>query len=138
MDALRGWIHRLFGSLRQGRRDGELEQELQLHLDLAAEDAQRRGQSPEEARRAARLHLGHVSQAVEAYRDQRGLPWLAALTSDVRFGWRQLNKHRAVSLAAILSLGLAIGATTAAFRLVDAVLLRPLPIADPGRLFVVS
>jgi len=138
MDALRAWIHRLFGSLRQGRRDGELEQELQLHLDLAAEDARRRGQSPEEAQRAARIQLGNVSQAMDSLRDQRGLPWLDALSSDIRFGWRQLNKHRAVSLAAVLSLGLAIGATTAAFRLVDAVLLRPLPVADPGRLFVVS
>lgn len=138
MSILREWIHRLSGSLRQGRRDQELEQELQLHLELAAEEARRRGESPEEARRAARLHLGNVSQAMEAYRDQRGLPWLDSLASDVRFGWRQLNKHRAVSLAAILSLGLAIGATTAAFRLVDAVLLRPLPVADPERLFVVS
>jgi putative ABC transport system permease protein len=138
MNALREWIHRLFGSLRQGRRDKELEQELQLHLELAAEHARKRGHSPDDARRAARIQLGNVSQAMEDLRDQRGLPWLDALTSDVRFGWRQLNKHRAVSLAAILSLGLAIGATTAAFRLVDAVLLRPLPVADPGRLFVVA
>ena len=94
--------------------------------------------SPEEARRTARLHLGHVSQAMEAFVISAASPGSTRSTSDVRFGWRQLNKHRAVSLAAILSLGLAIGATTAAFRLVDAVLLRPLPVADSGRLFVVS
>jgi predicted permease len=138
MSTLREWIHRLSGSLRQGRRDQELEQELQLHLELAAEDARKRGQSPEDARRAARIQLGNLSQAMEDLRDQRGLPGLDALASDVRFGWRQLNTHRAVSVAAILSLGLAIGATTAAFRLVDAVLLRTLPVADPGQLFVVS
>ena len=74
----------------------------------------------------------------EAYRDQRGLPWLDALASDVVFGWRQLNKHRTASAAAILSLALAIGATTAAFRLVDAVLLRTLPIAEPERLFFIA
>ncbi len=138
MAAIREWIHRLLGSLGRQRRDRDLEQELQLHLELAAEDARRRGQSPDDARRAARLRLGAVSQTMEAYRDQRGLPWLDALASDVRFGWRQLNKHRAVSVAAILSLGLAIGATTSAFRLVDAVLLRTLPVSDPDRLFLVS
>src|SRR5688572_2035002 len=63
---------------------------------------------------------------------------LDALASDLVSGWRQLNKHRAASVAAILSLGLAIGATSAAFRLVDAVLLRPLPVSDPDRLFVVA
>lgn len=66
------------------------------------------------------------------------LPWLDALISDVVFGWRQLRKNRVVSTAAILSLALAIGATTAAFRLVDAVLLRTLPVADPGRLFLLA
>jgi putative ABC transport system permease protein len=67
-------------------------------------------------------------------RDRRGLPWLHALSADVVFAWRQLNARRVVSLAAILSLALAIGATSAAFRLVDAVMLRSLPIADPGSL----
>jgi predicted permease len=63
---------------------------------------------------------------------------LDSLRADVVFGWRQLNKHKVTSAAAILSLGLAIGASTAAFRLVDALFLRPLPIADPQRLYVVS
>src|ERR1700681_4095093 len=66
------------------------------------------------------------------------LPWLDALASDLGFGWRQLNKHRAVSAAAILSLALATGATTASFRLVDAVLLRTLPIAQPERVFFLA
>src|SRR5213078_2665722 len=63
---------------------------------------------------------------------------LERLAQDLRYGWRQLNKHRAVSAAAILSLALAIGATTAAFRLVDAVLLRQLPVAQPERLFYLA
>ena len=75
---------------------------------------------------------------MDALRDQRGLPWFDALVSDVVFGWRQLRRHRGASLAAVLSLGLAIGATTAAFRLVDSVLLRPLPVAEPDRLFFVA
>ena len=138
MGALREWVHRLFGSLDRGRRDRDLEEELQLHLELAAEDARKRGQSSEDARRAVRGLMGNVSQGMDHLRDQRSLPWLDALTSDVRFGWRQLNKHRTVSLAAILSLGLAIGATTSAFRLVDAVLLRALPVSDPESLVAVS
>ncbi len=66
------------------------------------------------------------------------LTWLDSLRADIVFGWRQLNKRKVTSAAAILSLGLAIGASTAAFRLVDALFLRPLPIADPQRLYVVS
>ena len=75
---------------------------------------------------------------MDALRTSVGLPWLDALRSDVIVATRQLKKHRAATAAAILSLGLAIGATTVAFRLVDAVLLRPLPVADPDRLFVVA
>ena len=66
---------------------------------------------------------------MDAVRDQQRLPWLDALTADVVFGWRQLRKHRVATVAAVFSLGLAIGATTAAFRLVDAVLLRSLPVS---------
>jgi putative ABC transport system permease protein len=132
---IREWIHRLLGTVRPRRQDEELQEELSLHLELAAEEARRRGQTLTEANRAARIEAGGVSQAMEAMRDQRGVPWLQSLGLDLVFGWRQLNKHRSASLAAILSLGLAIGATTAAFRLVDAVLLRTLPVADPDRLF---
>ena len=134
MGTLREWMHRLFGTLRRGRRDRELEEELRLHMELAAEDAQRRN----EPMRAARLQAGGVAQAMDSLRDQRGWPWLHAVSSDIVFAWRQLRKHRTASLAAILSLGLAVGATTAAFRLLDAVLLRTLPVAEPDRLFVLG
>jgi putative ABC transport system permease protein len=131
---LREWIHRLLGTMRRGRRDTDLEEELRLHMELAAEDAQRRG----EPVRAARLHTGGVSQAMEALRDQRGWPWLQSLSSDLVFAWRQLTKHPAATLVAVLSLGLAIGATTTAFRLVNAVLWRTMPVAEPDRLFVLG
>ncbi len=136
--SLREWLRRAWGTLRGVRTDADLEQELRSHIELAAEDAQRPGLTPAEVARSARVRAGGVSQALDAVRDQRGLPWLDALSSDVVFGWRQILKHRAASAAAILSLGLAIGATTGAFRLVDAVLLRPLPVAEPDRLFVVA
>ena len=128
----------LAGTLRRGRRDRDLEEELRLHAELAAEDAQRRGATPQNARRAARLHAGGVSQAMEAVRDQRGWPWLHAVASDLVFASRQLRKHRTASLAAVLSLGLAVGATTAAFRLLDAVFWRSLPVAQPERFFALG
>ena len=119
MATLREWLDRLLGTLRLRRGDADLEAELRSHADLAGDGY------------AGRVAL---TQAMDAVRDRRGLPWLHALSSDVVFAWRQLNARRIVSLAAILSLALAIGAASAAFRLVDAVLLRSLPIEEPGGL----
>src|SRR4051794_24202353 len=128
---IREWVDRLLGAMRIRRRDDDLQEELRLHLDLLAEDVARGGQEHDDAIRRARLQAGNIAQAMDAVRDQRGLPWVEALLSDVVFGWRQLKKHRTATAAAMLSLGLAIGATAAAFRLVDAVLLRPLPVSAP-------
>src|SRR5262245_39269035 len=128
MRALLELLRRLGGSLRRSRSDADLEEELRLHLELATE-ANDRGNSREAAT---------VALAMDNLRDQRGLPWLDALRSDIVFGWRQIRRHRTASIAAVLSLGLAMGAALAAFRLVDAVLLRPLPVADASRLFVLT
>ena len=118
MATLREWIDRALGTLRLRRADADLEAELRAHAEMAGGGY---------AGRVA------VTQAMDAMRDRRGLPWLHALSADVVFAWRQLRAHRVVSAAAILSLGLAMGAATAAFRLVDATLLRPLPIVQPDR-----
>jgi predicted permease len=134
MRVLREWMLRVLGTLRRGRSDADLQEELRLHMELAAEAAQRRG----EPVRAARMHTGGTTQAMEAIRDQRGWPWLQSVFADVVFAARQLNKHRTATAAAILSLGLAVGATTTAFRLVNAVLWRTLPVAEPERLFVIA
>jgi len=114
---VREWWARLLGTVRAGRQDDDLEEEIRLHAELA-EDT-----SPHS-----------VDRAIEALRDQRGLPRLDALIADAVFGWRQIRRHAAVSVVAVVSLGLAIGATASAFRIVDAVLLRPLPVSDPDRL----
>jgi predicted permease len=132
------FARRLTGSVRRARSDADLEEELRLHLELAEEDQRRRGQPAPDAARAARIRAGGITQAMEGLRDQRGLPRLEALAADVTFGWRQILRHRVASASAILSLGLVLGANLAAFRLVDAVLLRPLPVADPSRLFVIT
>jgi putative ABC transport system permease protein len=124
------WMTRCRNVFRRARLNDELDEELAAHLEEATE----RGRSPEEARRAFGPALRHR----EAIRDIKLLPWLDALMSDVVFGWRQLHKHRTASAVAILSLALAIGATTVAVRLVDAVLLRTLPVAEPHRLFFLT
>src|SRR5216684_5969113 len=108
------------------RGDGlsrEIDEELESHIEEAIDQ----GRDPAEARRA----FGSALRQREASRDVRLMAWLDSLRADAVFGWRQLNRHKATSAAAILSLGLAIGACTAAFRLIDALFLRPLPINDP-------
>ncbi len=89
---------------------------------------------PEEARRG----LGGVLRHREQSRDIKLLPWLDALRADAVYGWRQLKKNKVTSAAAILSLALGIGSCTSAFRLIDALLLRPLPVAEPERLYILS
>ncbi len=121
------WIRRFSNVFRQDRLNQEIEEELTTHIEEAIEQ----GSSPDAARQA----LGPALRYREQSRDVKLLPWLDSLASDVVFGWRQLNRRRVTNAAAILSLGLAIGATTAAFRLVDAVLLRKLPVAEPDRLY---
>jgi hypothetical protein len=113
--------------LRPRRLSREIDEELESHI----EEAIAQGRDPAEARRA----FGSRLRRREDSRDIRLIVWLDALRADAVFGWRQLMKRKIASVAAILSLALATGACTSAFRLLDALLLRPLPIAAPGRLY---
>lgn len=112
---------------RNDRLSGEIDEELRSHIAEALED----GREPEEALKA----LGGLVRHREASRDARLIVWLESLRADLVFGWRQLAKRRATSAAAVLSLALGIGACTSAFRLVDALLLRPMPVAHANRLY---
>jgi putative ABC transport system permease protein len=117
---------RLGNAFRARRVSDDVDEELASHI----EEAVARGRDPEEVRRAFGSALRYREQSL----DHRVAGWLSALTGDIAFGWRQVRKNRVTSAAAIVSLALAIGACTTAFRLIDAMLLRPLPIAGPERL----
>src|SRR5579863_5719881 len=121
---------RIANVIRGNRINREIDEELQSHIEEAIEQ----GRDPGEARRA----LGSALSLREASRDVRLLPWLDSLRADAVFGWRQLMKRKVTSAAAILSLALGIGACTSAFRLIDALLLRPLPVASPERLYALA
>jgi len=123
------WWRRWRATFRH--RDGsETEDELRFHLEMAELDASRRGQNM----RDARLRVGGVAQAAEAVRDQATIRWLTDFLRDSRHGIRLLRKSPLFTAAAIVSLALGIGANTAIFSLVDAVILRMMPVHEPERL----
>src|SRR5579862_1016631 len=121
---------RIANVFRGDRLSREIQEELEAHVEEAIEQ----GRDPDEARRA----FGPSLRMREQSRDLRLLGWLDSVRADAIFGWRQIWKKKVTSAAAVLSLALAIGACTAAFRLIDALLLRPLPVADPEQLYVLS
>ena len=138
MRRMRGWLLRLGGMFRKERREAELSAELESHLQMHVEENVRAGMTPEAARRDALMKLGGIEQAKEEYREQRGLPWLETMMQDLRYGTRMLRKNLGFTIVAALTLALGIGANTAIFSLVDGILLRPLPFANPKDLVSVT
>lgn len=134
MGWMKSWMRRLRYLLFRSEAERELDEEMRLHIDLEARDLIEQGMSPEEARRQARLAFGGVDRYREQVRDARGVLWLDQLRQDVGFALRTLGRSPGFAAGALLVLALGIGATTAAFGVVDAVLLQPLPYPQPDRL----
>lgn len=133
MRPLRAWLVRLKGVLHTNR-DGQFSEEMETHLDMHVRDLIESGLTPDEARRQAVMKLGGLEPTRQAYRDTERLPWLETLLRDCRFTFRTLAKNPAFTVVTLAALTLGIGASTAVFSVVECVLLRPLPYADPDRL----
>jgi putative ABC transport system permease protein len=134
--ALRRFVARLASDLRPAREDAALAREVESHLRLLEDEFRRRGQSPDEAARSARIAFGGVERAKELHRQARSFRWLDEARRDVRYAMRRLAGDRAFSAAVAATIGIAIGGAAAIYSLVDAVLLQPLPYRDPARLVV--
>ncbi|HTF26075.1 MAG TPA: ABC transporter permease [Candidatus Limnocylindria bacterium] len=137
MRQLRAWFVRLGGFFWRKRSERDLAAEMESHLQMHVEDNLRAGMSAAEARREALMKLGGTEQTKEIYRDRRGLPILETLIQDLRFAARMLLKNPGFAIVVLLTLALGIGATTAIFSVVYAVLLRPLPYTDSSRIMAV-
>ena len=130
--------YRLRALLRHDALERELEDELSFHIAREAEKYEAAGMEPNEAFRRARIAFGGVERAKEASRDGRGTAMLERMLQDVRYAARSLRQHRAFSLTVVLMLALGIGANATIFSLVDALLLRPLPVGHPDGLVTIG
>ena len=127
-------VSRLLALFRKRTLERELEDEILAHLEQAEFDARAAGMTPEEARRTARRNFGGIEQMKEDHRDQRGVRWMENLLRDFRYGMASLARDPGFAAVAVGLLALGIGANTAMFSIVDAVLLKPLPFPEPERM----
>jgi len=131
---LRALFVRIAGLFGATRSDADIADELRLHLDMLEADRRRSGLDEEQAHRVAQAACGSLTAAGEAYRDRRGLPAVENVWRDVRYGLRLLRKTPGFTAAAVISLGLGIGANSTIFQLLDAVSFRGLPVPAAGEL----
>jgi hypothetical protein len=129
------WLRRLLGSRRLER---DLDKELRFHVESRTDDLTREGVDPAEARRRALAEFGCYEPTKEAARDARGTRWLGDLWQDLRYTRRVLWSAKGFTAAAVLSLGVGLGANAAVFRVMDGLMFRPLDVPRPGELFFVS
>ena len=137
MSRLRDSAVRLVNLFRRERIERELDAELRAYLELEVEENIRRGMAPKEARRAALARLGGVETVKEECRDVQRFRVVEDLWRDLRHGFRRLLARPILAVVAVAVLAIGIGVNVAILTLVDALLLRPLPVADPSRLVAV-
>src|SRR5215472_1682095 len=131
---LESWLF-WFPWYRRQARDADLARELRDHLDLEADEHRAAGLSPEEAAYAAHRALGNTLMIEEDVRAARGFQWLETCVQDVRYALRTLRQSPGFTAVAVITLALGIGANTAIFTLIDAVMLKPLRVANPEQLY---
>jgi predicted permease len=134
LTGLKQMVARIRAFFRASYLDRDFDAEFESHAALLAEDHIRRGMTPDQAERSARLELGGLTQLREAHREIRGIPFIETLLQDMRYTLRTLRRDAGFTTFAILIVGLGIGASSTIFSVVSALLIRPLPFRDPGRL----
>ena len=122
---LRVWLARVVALFRRSRGE-DLDEEIRAHLRMAVDENRRRGMSPKDALRAARLSFGSVDSTIEACRDQRGVPVIETIVRDFRFALRGLIRRPLVSTVAVLTLSLGLASVTVLFAVTDSVILQPI------------
>jgi len=128
---IRSWLR---ATLQRSRLESEMDGELRFHIEARAEDLQRAGVPRQEAMRQARMEFGGIERAKEECREERGVRFLESSAQDLRYAVRMLRKNPGFAMVAVLTLALGIGASTAVFSLVSAILLKPLPFPEPDRI----
>ena len=138
LPSLREWTRRVWGALSGRRTDHDLQRELAGHLALAEDELRRQGHAPNDAARLARAAAGGRIQALEALREQRGLPWLASSWLDVRLGLRLLVRNWGLTLVGGLAMSVAIGIAAVVFAAFDVLMWSPLPLEEGDRVVAIQ
>ena len=138
MDWLSELLRRLWMLMRRQQFDADLKEEMRLHVELREQEQIQAGLSPREARQAASRRFGNATVLKEKSHMAWGWDWLESFVQDIEYGSRAMLRSPALSIVALLSLALGIGANTAIFSLLDAVMLRSLPVRDPANLILLG